>query len=108
MSADLEVTQMTLQTLRSEIDAIDEQIIHLLAKRFAATRQVGQLKARHALPPVDAERESAQQLRYQRLALANGLDPALVTGLFRDVIADVVRQHRELLPDLESPSGEAG
>jgi chorismate mutase len=75
---------------------IDEQIIHLLARRFAATRQVGQLKARNALPPVDAEREAAQQQRYQQLALANGLDPTLVTGLFGDVIAEVVRKHCEV------------
>ena len=87
--------EMTLQTLRAEIDAIDEQIIHLLAKRFAVTRQVGQLKARNALPSVDAERESAQQLRYRQLALANDIDPALVTGMFRAVIEEVVRQHRD-------------
>ncbi len=39
--------------------------------------------------------ESAQQLRYEQLARANGLDPALVVGLFRDIIAEVVRQHGE-------------
>lgn len=88
--------QRMLQTLRSEIDAIDERIIDLLARRFAVTRQVGQLKAHHALPAVDAERESAQQLRYEQLARANGLAPALVTGLFRDIIAEVVRCHGEL------------
>uniref|UniRef100_D5X2P4 chorismate mutase n=1 Tax=Thiomonas intermedia (strain K12) TaxID=75379 RepID=D5X2P4_THIK1 len=89
--------QRMLQTLRSEIDAIDEQLIELLAGRFAVTRQVGQLKAHHALPAVDTERESAQQFRYEQLARANGLDPALVMGLFRDIIAAVVRQHGEAI-----------
>ena len=89
--------QRMLQTLRSEIDRIDGQIVELLARRFAVTQQVGQLKAHHALPAVDAERESAQQLRYEQLAQENGLDPALVTGLFRDIIAEVVRQHGEAI-----------
>jgi chorismate mutase len=85
----------TLKTLRSEIDVIDEEIIHLLARRFAVTRQVGELKARDALPAVDPERESAQQLRYKQLAVASDVSPGLVVGVFRTVIEEVVRQHRE-------------
>jgi chorismate mutase len=85
----------TLQDLRSEIDQIDKEIISLLANRFAVTRQVGRLKAQHALPAVDSSRETAQRLRYERLAVSSNIAPNMVTEIFRLVIEQVVREHRE-------------
>ncbi|MFT3800289.1 MAG: chorismate mutase [Burkholderiaceae bacterium] len=88
-------TEKTLQDLRSEIDHIDEEIVHLLVRRFAVTRQVGKLKAREALPAVDLRREAAQKLKYEQLAAVNGLSPTMVAAIFRLVIEEVVREHRE-------------
>lgn len=90
------MTEKTLQTLRSEIDLIDEQIVQLLAKRFSVTRQVGQLKAREGLPSVDADREAAQKLRHEELATASGIASGLVCGVFRLVIEEVVREHQKV------------
>lgn len=84
-----------LQTLRDEIDSIDAEIVHLLGKRFRVTAAVGQLKARHALAPVDAARESAQEARFRSLAEEHGVDPELTVALFRLVIDEVVRNHRK-------------
>jgi chorismate mutase len=85
-----------LQSQRQEIDAIDEQIVKLLARRFTVTRDVGRLKAQHQLNAVDAERERQQALRYEALADQHGLDPALVTQVFRSIIDAVVLDHRAI------------
>lgn len=83
-----------LEALRAEIDEIDAQIVALLASRFRITSKVGQLKARHALDPVDPDREAAQEARFRALAQANGLKPELVLRIFRSVIEEVVSNHR--------------
>ncbi|MCJ0762491.1 chorismate mutase [Variovorax terrae] len=85
-----------LQSHREEIDALDEQIVTLLARRFAVTREVGRLKALHQLNAVDAERERQQALRYEALAGRHGLNPALVAQLFRRIIDEVVLDHRAI------------
>lgn len=85
-----------LQSLREEIDGIDEQIVKLLAKRFTVTRDVGRLKALHQLNAVDTEREREQAQRYQALAGRHGLNPALVTQVFRSIIDEVVLDHRAI------------
>lgn len=89
------MTGRTLQALRAEIDLLDDELVRLLARRFAVTREVGRLKAREDLPAVDADREAAQQQRYRRIAAASGLAPELVAGVFRQVIDEVVREHRQ-------------
>ncbi len=85
----------SLQVLRSEIDHIDEEIVQSLAKRFSVTRQIGNLKVREGLPGVDASREAAQKLRFEELALANGISSDLVAAIFRLVIDEVVREHQK-------------
>lgn len=45
-----------LYQLRSEIDAIDAQIIILLAKRFAVVRDIGTYKKAHTIPCLDETR----------------------------------------------------
>jgi chorismate mutase len=89
------ITHPELETLRADIDAIDAQIVTLLASRFRITSKVGQLKARHALDPVDPDREAVQEARFRALAQANGLKPELVVGIFRSVIDEVIVNHRD-------------
>lgn len=85
-----------LTTLRTTIDQIDEQIIELLAQRFAATDSVGKLKAHAGLAAVDETREQSQQERYIRLAKEKGVSPTLVLGIFRAVVNEVVANHRSI------------
>ena len=85
-----------LAALRTEIDTIDEEIIQLLARRFNATEQVGELKAQHQLTAVDPEREAAQAHRYRMLADAHQLNPVLVMSLFAAVIQEVVANDQKL------------
>ncbi len=87
-------TPPELTALRGTIDDVDAQIVALLAQRFAATDQVGRLKAAGGLQAVDEVRERQQQQRFSELAMRHGLDDALVQRLFRLVIDEVVGRHR--------------
>lgn len=83
-----------LESLRRQIDTIDADIVELLASRFRITAKVGELKARHQLAAVDSARESRQQSRYRELAELHGLNPEMVVSVFRQVIDQVVANHR--------------
>ena len=85
-----------LAKLRANIDQTDDQIIRLLAVRFAATKEVGKLKASAGLAAVDEVRELQQQRRYRHLAEMNGLNPDLVLHVFRSIIEEVVTNHRAI------------
>lgn len=85
-----------LESLRREIDAIDERFVTLLAERFAVTRRVGQIKAERGLPPQDSTREAQIEEKVRRLAAEHHLDPTLVSDVLRAVIDRVVAEHRAL------------
>lgn len=87
--------QSELQTLRDQVDGIDGELIELLAKRFEVTAQIGKLKVRESLSAVDPDREANQIKRYQQLAANKGLNPEVMVNVFRVVIEEVVRKHRE-------------
>ena len=91
-----------LLRLRDSIDNIDAALIHLLAERFKCTQQVGELKARVALPPADPEREARQIKRLRQLAIDAKLDPEFAEKFLAFVIREVIRHHnaiRERTPD---------
>jgi chorismate mutase len=91
-----------LWRLRRSIDNIDTGLVALLAERFRVTQEVGHLKARHRLPPVDVAREEAQVARLREMAGRAGLDEDFAEEFIRRVMAEVVRQHRLIA------QGEAG
>ena len=85
----------TLARLRSSIDNIDAALVYLLAERFKATKQVGQLKAEHGMPPSDPAREEQQVARLRTLAEQADLDPAFAEKWFNFVVAEVIRHHED-------------
>lgn len=85
-----------LAELRIEIDKIDAHIVELLAQRFDITNRVGVLKAQKKLSAVDPEREARQAQRYTELANEFGVKPSVVQNLFRDIIDEVVINHRAI------------
>lgn len=85
-----------LQRLRQTIDNVDAALVHILAERFRATREVGLLKARNRLPAVDPAREAKHIARLRALAEESGLEPNLAETFVRTVMAEVVRQHEQI------------
>ena len=85
-----------LLAVREQIDALDRELLGLLAKRFELTHQVGLLKASKALEAVDATRESAKFAELSGLCEKHKLNPVLVTELFSKIMEEVVKNHRQL------------
>ncbi|AZN41029.1 chorismate mutase [Paenibacillus albus] len=86
-----------LQELRVQIDAIDKQMIALLAERFQLTEEVGKYKAEHQLPPQDTVREAQQFVKIAELSEQHGLNPQYASEIYRRIIDIVIANHRELL-----------
>ena len=85
-----------LESLRQQIDAVDERLVALLAERFRITRRVGRIKADRGLPPQDALREAQIDAKIRRLANEFDLDEGMVSDVLRAVIDRVVAEHKEL------------
>ncbi len=85
-----------LARLRSSIDNIDAALVHLLAERFKATQQVGELKAAAGMPPADPPREVQQIARLRALADEAGLDPHFAEKFLTFIIAEVIHHHEAI------------
>lgn len=85
-----------LLRVRGSIDNIDAALVHLLAERFKCTKIVGELKARHGLPPSDPKREEQQIARLRALAEKSGLDPVFAETFLNFIVAEVIRHHEAI------------
>ncbi|NKB33398.1 MAG: hypothetical protein GKR91_09895 [Pseudomonadales bacterium] len=85
-----------LQAARAKIDQIDRQLVELLAARFQLTHQVGLLKADQALNALDESRESQKLEELRSLCAEQGLEPDLITELFKRIMEEVVKNHNRL------------
>ena len=84
-----------LKNYRASIDNLDAALIHILAERFRITKAVGELKARHELPPADPEREKRQVERLRALAQQADLDPDFAEKLLNFIIREVIHHHEK-------------
>ncbi|MFI2184554.1 chorismate mutase [Streptomyces sioyaensis] len=101
-----EAARERLRYLRGSIDNLDAALVHLLAERFKCTQQVGELKARHHLPPADPAREAAQIERLRRLAEDAKLDPAFAEKFLNFIIGEVVQHHKAIAHQASTSNGE--
>ena len=85
-----------LLEVRDKIDEVDRNLVRLLAERFALTSQVGQLKADCKLDAVDSAREERKLATVRALCEEQGLNPDLVSAIFKQIMAEVVSNHRSL------------
>ncbi len=85
-----------LKDHRASIDRLDAILVYTLAERFKQTQAVGRLKAEHALPPSDPDREAGQMARLEDLALEADLDPELAKKFLNFIILEVIRHHEKL------------
>lgn len=75
-----------LDTLRREIDAIDVQIVNLLAQRHDRVQQVVSIKKSMGLPVWHPAREEDLVSKRRAQAARVGLDPAFVEEIYRCVL----------------------
>lgn len=76
----------TMQALRSEIDALDRQIVTLLARRAGYIDRAAELKPGEGLPARIPARVEEVVARVRAEAVGVGLDPELVETLWRRLI----------------------
>lgn len=75
-----------LTALRTRIDALDAELVVLLAKRVAAAKEAMDLKAAAGQPAFDATREAEMFAALRAKARALQLDEVRVAEVFRAVL----------------------
>ena len=86
MSADRDAASPALANLRREIDALDAQLVDLLARRAATVQEVVRLKKAAGLPVYHPAREEDLISRRREQAARAGLDADHVEELFRCIL----------------------
>src|SRR5689334_3119172 len=80
-----------LETLRAELDGIDDELVEALARRQETVKRVAALKARTKAPLRDVLREARQMARLAELARGKQLDELFVVRIFREIVDFSVR-----------------
>jgi chorismate mutase len=86
-----------ISDIRAEIDAIDDEIVDLLARRFALAPQVIAYKHAHGLPAVIQSRIDEVINRNVARATSKGVDGELVENLYRAIITKYCELEEEIL-----------
>lgn len=74
---------MPLSKLRDQIDAVDQQLIDLLAERLRLVGEVGEVKTEHGLPIYVPEREAAMLSKRRAEAELKGVPANLIEDILR-------------------------
>jgi chorismate mutase/prephenate dehydratase len=88
------MTAPELAALRDRIEAVDRQILALIAERLAIVEDVAAAKLASASPFRDREREESLLARLRAMAVAAGLDPQQIERMYR-VVMDMSVAHQE-------------
>ena len=83
--------ELKIESLRNQIDKIDNQLVGLLTKRFGLVKIIGQIKLENKIPVIDNNRE---QEIIDRLFRESGLDKKFVTQLFTLIFKESRKQQR--------------
>ncbi len=87
----------TMLELRVEIDALDEQIVELLARRTRYIARAAQLKQGEKLPARIPERVEDVVAKVCAKAEVAGLDRDLAERLWREMIDHFIAQEEQVL-----------
>jgi chorismate mutase / prephenate dehydratase len=85
------MSDSSLESLRRELDQIDDALIDVLARRQRVVKQVAEFKAGTSAPLRDPLREARQIARLADRARSIGLDELFVARVFREVVDFSVR-----------------
>ncbi|WP_108651742.1 bifunctional chorismate mutase/prephenate dehydrogenase [Dongshaea marina] len=77
-----------LQKLRESIDAIDSQLVELLAKRLELVGDVGRVKSHHGLPLYVPEREASLLRERREQAKGCGISPDMIEDVWQRLIRE--------------------
>lgn len=75
-----------LQTIRKELDLVDEEIVGLLLKRARLSEDVGHYKKENKKPVYDAARE-AEKLDKLKAMAESALDRKMIANVYEQILA---------------------
>jgi prephenate dehydrogenase len=101
---DLGARSPELQEARELIDAVDRELVGLLARRATLARRAGKAKAQLGRPIVDQDREARLLAERKEWAESLGLDPEAIDEVFRSILRFSRRAQREETPGAGPPS----
>lgn len=84
-----------LDTLRKQIDALNEEIIELFSKRLVIARNIAREKKKGNLPVLDETRETKQLELIRTMAQKHGLSPQIMGEIF-DLFVEYSRMEMKL------------
>ncbi|MCL1857311.1 MAG: chorismate mutase [Kiritimatiellaeota bacterium] len=87
-----------IDAYRREIDALDGELLEILARRSAVVRKIGEYKRQRALPVVDPARKREVSERFASRATALGLDATFARRLYELVHEEAVREEESVAP----------
>ena len=85
-----------LAELRDQIDAVDQQVMTLLARRLQLVGEVGELKGQHGLPIYAPERERSMIAARRAEAERRGLSPDLIEDVLRRCMREAYGHEKNL------------
>ncbi|MBU2910234.1 bifunctional chorismate mutase/prephenate dehydrogenase [Vibrio splendidus] len=96
-----------LNELRDQIDAVDKQMLDLLAQRLALVEKVGEVKSEYGLPIYVPEREAAMLASRRQEAEKIGVPPQLIEDILRRTMRESYASEKDsgfkcLNPELRS------
>ncbi len=80
------MTNNPLEDYRRQIDALDQELIDVLARRFEVVKAVGHYKAGADVSVVQPARAQAVKNRAAEMAAEKGLDPDFIRELYEMMI----------------------
>ena len=85
-------TTENLSALRRQIDAIDEQLLELLAKRMRISKEIGTYKKEHNMPILQSPRYSEILENRSSMGEQMDLSTEFVKNILREIHEESVRQ----------------
>lgn len=80
-----------MKDLRDQIDDIDEQLLHLLARRMDLVKEIGKMKNKAGQPIEDGEREAVLRKHLTELAKKEKLSDGFVNHLYTHIFIESKR-----------------
>lgn len=78
----------SLKNLRKQFDAIDEEIISLMAQRMELSNEMGQLKQQENLPIQDSDREMELMKKLKKNARFKGVSESFIIQLYEMILKE--------------------
>lgn len=86
----------TLENLRKQLDAIDNELLTLLSKRMTIVTQVGMIKKEKGIPPLDKKRWEEVLSSRTQIGKQLGLSEKFIQNIWDFIHKDALEKERNI------------